>query len=406
MLAESKLFRDDRFKRAFDRLLERHLPSTFPALSICVIHQGDALMTKAWGWLDPDERKLAVTVDTRFDLASVTKIIVETSFLALVEAGQIELEGRLVDVIPEFGTVNPRGISGGQDPHTRAHLPADVQFRGQAVDVTSVTFKHLLTHTSGLPAWRDVYSLAGRDVPAVPSSTDRRDSRRWERALKAMVNFPFAAPVGDTVRYSDIGIMLLGEAVSRLHGGPLDRAIDELVIRPLGLRSLTYNPILKGVPKEKIVPTEMDSRWRRRRIWGEAHDENACGVGGVAGHAGLFATAGDVARFGQAWLAGDRRLKISAELREYATQQHAAGQFRMGLGWMLRDFEDSSSGDLHSRRSYGHTGFTGTSLWIDPQRELVIAVLTNRVYHGRRPEGIYAFRRAVHDLIVTGIGKR
>lgn len=406
MSAESKLFRDDRFKNAFHRLLERHLPSTFPALSICVIHQGDLLMKKAWGWLDPDERRLEVRVDTRFDLASVTKIIVEAGFLTLVEAGQIELESRLVDVIPEFGVVNPRGISGGQDPHTRAHLPADVEFRGKSVDVTAVTFKHLLTHTSGLPPWCDVYSLAGRDVPAVPLATDKPNFRRWERALKAMVNFPFAAPVGDAVRYSDIGIMLLGEAVSRLHGRSLDRAIDELVIRPLGLNSLTYNPILNGAAKEKIVPTEMDSYWRRRRIWGEAHDENACGVGGVAGHAGLFATAGDVARFGQAWLSGDGRLKISAELREYATQQHAAGQFRMGLGWMLRAFEDSSAGDLYSGRSYGHTGFTGTSLWIDPQQELVIAVLTNRVYHGRQPEGIHAFRRAVHDLIVTGIGKR
>ena len=403
MSAESKLFRNDYFKRAFDQLLERHLPPTFPALSICVMHQGDMLMNQAWGRLDPDDRRLAVAADTRFDLASVTKIIVEASFLALVDAGKIKLENHLVDVIPEFGDRNPRRISGGQDPHTRAHLPADAKFRGQMVDVTAVTFKHLLTHTSGLPPWCDVYSLAGQDIPAVPSAADKHNFRRWQSALKAMVNFPFAAPVGDAVRYSDIGIMLLGEAVSRLHGRPLDKAIDEQVIQPLGLNSLTYNPILKGLPKEKIAPTEMDNHWRRRRIWGEAHDENAGGVGGIAGHAGLFATASDVARFGQAWLAGDGRLKISAELRESATQQHAAGQFRMGLGWMLPAFEDSSAGDLYSRRSYGHTGFTGTSLWIDPQQEIVTAVLTNRVYHGRQPEGIHAFRRAVHDLIVTGI---
>ena len=403
MLAASKLFRDDSLKRAFDQLLKRHLPPTFPALSICVIHQGDLLMNQAWGWLDPDDRQLAVTADTRFDLASVTKIIVETSFLTLVEAGKIELESRLVDVIPEFGTVNPRRISGGQDPHTRAHLPADAQFLEQSVDVTAVTFKHLLTHTSGLPPWRDVYSLAGANVPAAPAAKDKYSPRRWQKALPAIVALPFAAPVGGGVRYSDIGIMLLGEAVSRLHGRPLHRATDELVIQPLELSSMTYNPILNGLPKEKIVPTEMDTAWRQRRVWGEVHDENACGLGGVAGHAGLFAAAADVARFGQAWLAGDRRLKVSAEQRQYATRQHAAGQFRMGLGWMLKAAADSSSGDLYSRQSYGHTGFTGTSLWIDPQQKIVTAILTNRVYHGRQPEGIHAFRRAAHDLIVTGI---
>ena len=403
MLAASKLFRDDRFKHAFDRLLERHLPPTFPALCICVIHQGETLMNQAWGWLDPQTRKLPLTPETLFDLASVTKIIVETSFLTLVEAGKIQLESRLVDVIPEFGAVNPRRISGGQDPNTREHLPADAEFRGQSVDVTAITFKHLLTHSSGLPPWCDVYSLAGAQPPAAPSAKDGYDSQRWQKALHAITAFPFAAPVGRQALYSDIGIMLLGEAVSRLHGSPLDKAIDELVIQPLGLSSLTYNPILHGVPKERIVPTEMDRGWRRRRIWGEAHDENAAGAGGVAGHAGLFANAGDVARFGQAWLSGDSRLNISMALRRDATRRHADGQFRMGLGWMLKAFEDSSAGDLYSSQSYGHTGFTGASLWIDPQQDIVTAVLTNRVYHGRQAEDIHAFRRAIHDLIVTGI---
>lgn len=403
MPAESRLFRNDHFKNAFCQLLERHLPQTFPALSICVIHQGEVLLNQAWGWLDPHSRKLPVTSDTLFDLASVTKIIVETGFLVLVEADKIQLESRLVDVIPEFGLVNPRPIAAEQDPHTGKYYTVEPQFHGQSVDATSVTFKHLLTHSSGLPPWRDVYLRASREVPPPPAASARYDPQRWKNALKAMVTFPFAAPVGDGVRYSDIGIMLLGEAIARLHGSPLSQAIDELVIQPLGLSSLTYNPVFKGVPKERIVPTEIDSRWRRRRIWGEVHDENACGVGGVAGHAGLFASAGDVARFGQAWLSGSSSLKISAELRHDATREHARGQFRMGLGWMLKADEDSSASDLYSSGSYGHTGFTGTSLWIDPLQEIVAAVLTNRVYHGRQPENIHAFRQAIHHLIVTGI---
>jgi len=125
-----------------------------------------------------------------------------------------------------------------------------------------------------------------------------------------------------------------------------------------------------------------------------------------AGHAGLFATAKDVARFGQAWLAGDERLAISADLRQRATSQQASGQIRLGLGWMLKADSGSSAGDRYSARAYGHTGFTGTSLWIDPERELVCAVLTNRVYHGRAEAGIHRFRRAIHDLIVEAVDGR
>ena len=221
-----------------------------------------------------------------------------------------------------------------------------------------------------------------------------------------MVNFPFAGAIGDTVRYTDIGIMLLGEAVARLHGRRLDESVNDLVLQPLGLDSFTYNPMLSGITRDRIVPTELDNHWRHRRAWGEVHDENACGLGGIAGHAGLFATAQDVARFGQAWLSGDERLAISADLRQTATSQQASGQFRLGLGWMLKAGKDSSAGDLYSASSFGHTGFTGTSLWIDPERELVSAVLTNRVYHGRADEGIHAFRRAIHDLIVESIDAR
>ena len=220
-----------------------------------------------------------------------------------------------------------------------------------------------------------------------------------------MVEFPFAGTVGDTVRYTDVGIMLLGEAVARLVGRRLDEAVRALTTEPLGLRSFTYNPVQNGISRERIAPTELDNHWRMRRAWGEVHDENACGLGGITGHAGLFATAADVARFGQAWLSSDRRLQVGTELRELATQEHARGQYRLGLGWMLKAAKDSSAGELYSSSAYGHTGFTGTSLWIDPERELVCALLSNRVYHGREPDGIHAFRRAAHDLIVAAIDR-
>ena len=391
---------------ALAKLLDRHMPDTFPALSACVIHRGQTVWNDAYGWIEPEERKTSVAVDSLFDLASVTKLLVETSFLVLVEAGAVALESRLVDVVPEFDRVNPRKIGSGQDPHTRAFLPVESQFRGMSVDPRMVTFKHLLTHSSGLPPWCSVYLLAADRPPPPPTHVAQYEEGRWRRGLKAMVGFPFAGTIGDRIRYTDIGIMLLGEAVARLHGRRLDEAVNDLVLQPLGLDSFTYNPMLSGIPRDRIVPTELDNHWRHRRAWGEVHDENACGVGGIAGHAGLFATAQDVARFGQAWLSGDGRLAISADLRQTATSQQATGQFRLGLGWMLKADRDSSAGDLYSASSFGHTGFTGTSLWIDPERELVSAVLTNRVYHGRADEGIHAFRRAIHDLIVESIDAR
>ncbi len=387
----------------FDDLLDLHLPATFPALSLCVIHRDEIALEQAWGWLDPDARRLPVKPESIFDLASVSKLLVEVSFLALAQAGAVKLDDALVSVIPEFGRVNPRPIAGGQDPHTREFLPAEARFRGQTVDPTTVTFKHLLTHSSGLAPWRSVYLLAGDEPPPPPSSGDEYAGGHWRRGLAAMVEFPFAGTIGDTVRYTDVGIMLLGEAVARLQGGRLDEAVRALVLEPLGLRSFTYNPLMNGVPRGRIVPTEVDDHWRMRRAWGEVHDENACGLGGIAGHAGLFASARDVAQFGQAWLSGDPRLKIGTALRTLATTEHANGQFRLGLGWMLKAEADSSAGDLYSAESYGHTGFTGTSLWIDPVRQLVSALLTNRVYHGREPNGIHAFRRAAHDRIAASI---
>jgi CubicO group peptidase (beta-lactamase class C family) len=230
--------------------------------------------------------------------------------------------------------------------------------------------------------------------------------------LRAIYEYPFVSEPGDgIVRYSDLGLMLLGEAAARLHeesvgalraapNADLKKTIQARVLSPLKLNTTTFNPMWSGVDRKDIAPTENDP-WRKRRIWGEVHDENACGVGGVAGHAGLFATARDVAALGQAWLENDPILKISRQLMDDAKREHAnTDGTRRGLGWMLKAKVDSSAGDFFSMDSYGHTGFTGTSLWVDPERNLVVACLTNRVYPGReKHEGIHEFRRAIHHLI-------
>ncbi len=228
---------------------------------------------------------------------------------------------------------------------------------------------------------------------------------RWARGLAATCASPFVDEPGRHVHYSDLGLILLGEAVSRLHagsGGPdgLAAAIRERVTTPLRLTSVAFNPVDHGTLPESVAATELDHRWRGRRCRGEVHDENAAGLGGIAGHAGLFATAADVSALGRAWLERDPRLGIAPELMEQAvSEQVRDGEVRRGLGWAIKAETDSSAGDLMSGDTFGHTGFTGTSLYVDPRRQLVAALLTNRVYFGRDFGGIHRYRRALHDLV-------
>lgn len=389
-----------------EALIQRNLGDTFPAATIYVVHQGACVLHGAWGWVDPETQRIPVETGTLFDLASVTKLFVETAFLAQLSAGKAGLNDALVTVIPEFGEEASRPMDGGQDPHTKEKLETPNGVKGKTVDPTKVTFRQLMTHTSGLAAWRDVFNAAG----VAPSPPDQVDpiprEKRWAKALEALSHYPFVGEPNEKVVYSDIGLMLLGETVARLHGKSegLEGAVRELVLEPLGLENVTYNPMQHGYEREQIVPTENDPTWRKRRCWGEVHDENACGVGGMAGHAGLFGTARDVGVFGQAWLEQDERLGIDGQLIDMATREQAiSGAQRHGLGWMLKSREDSSAGEYFSSGSYGHTGFTGTSLWIDPERELVVATMTNRVYPGREKVGIHGFRRALHDLIAQGV---
>jgi CubicO group peptidase (beta-lactamase class C family) len=395
-----------------ERVIRAHLGDTFPALALTVIQSGTVRLEAAWGWLDPDTRSHPTQPDSLFDLASVSKLFTTTAFLSLVSEGRVRLDDPLVRVIPEFGESGPRPLDGGQDPHTRVMFPTPDAMRNQTADPTRVTFYHLLTHTSGLAPWRDVYNAAG-PAPLPPTDPDPvRRVERWSRALHALCHYPFVGQPGDhVVRYSDLGLMLLGEATARLHGAPSAARLDEVlrarVFDPLDLASLTYNPLQHGRQRAIIAPTEDDPGWRGRRCWGEVHDENACGVGGIAGHAGLFAKTRDVAAFGQAWLDADPRLKIAPDLRQRAIRElEETDGMRRGLGWLIKAADDSPAGDRFSPDSYGHTGFTGTSLWIDPARALVVACLTNRVYPGRQKPGILVFRRAIHDTLVELIQAR
>lgn len=372
-----------------------------PSASLAVFHYDSPILDAAWGWLDPEARTMPTQTETLFDLASVTKLYTTVAFLSLISEKKVYLHSPLVNIIPEFGDGGMREIGSGQDPHTKEMLPILEGLAGQKVDPSVINYFHLLTHTSGLPAWRDVYGIA--DAPVAPSDTEPtyRDAR-WSRAIEMLCKYNFVNLPEIGITYSDIGIMLLGEAVTRLHSksSELDKAIEE---RVLGDRfsNTVFNPLSKGFTWEQIAPTEDDITWRKRRMWGEVHDENASGVGGIAGHAGLFSTAFEVGLFGNVWLNhSEKLLKIDPELAGAAVELQAqTGNDVRGLGWMLKSPQNSSCGDLFSSQSYGHTGFTGTSLWIDPQEKLVVAFLTNRVYHNREREGIHNLRRDIHNIL-------
>ena len=390
--------------QSLEAAIASRLDDVFPACALCVVRDGEVLLNRAWGFVDPQTRYAPVTPETRFDLASLTKLYTASAFLAYVSAGKAGLDDPLVSVVPEFGDGGPRPVDGGQDPHSKLRLPPEPGLDGQQVDPATITFRHLLTHTSGLAPWRDVYNQAG-PPPAPPDEPEPVPrAQRWKRGIDAICRYPFVGLPGDKVRYSDLGLILLGEATARLYGqsGALDDAIIAQVTAPLGLETITFNPVRNGLERILTVPTEMDDTWRLRRPWGEVHDENADGLGGVCGHAGLFGAARDVAALGLAWLDRDPRLAIDPRLMAEATREHAETDgMRRGLGWLVKTRVGAWAGDLFSENAFGHTGFTGTSLMVDPERRLVVACLTNAVYPGRnRPgPGIYEFRREIHTLL-------
>jgi CubicO group peptidase (beta-lactamase class C family) len=297
-----------------------------------------------------------------YDLASLTKVIgLTTAAMIAVDAGRLDLDARAVQYVPAF-------TGGGRD---------------------SVTIRHLLTHTSGLPAFRLLYRETG-DPAAALALTD----------TTALDTVPGAHFV-----YSDLGAIVLTQAVQAALGERLDSLLARRVFAPLGMRDTRFDPPPEWLPR--IAPTEQDP-WRGRMIHGEVHDENASRLGGVSGHAGLFSSARDLLVFGD-WLLALRAGRDSlpaaidpAIVRQFTTRQNLPPGSSRALGWDTPS-DQSSAGTLLSASSFGHTGFTGTSIWLDPDRDLVIVLLSNRV-HPTRENGRWGpVRRNVADRVVRGL---
>ena len=299
-----------------------------------------------------------VVPETRYDLASLSKVIgTLPAVLKLVESGEISLESPVKSFFSQAGWF-------------------------QTPSLGDVTLSQLLTHSSGLPAWQPLYAAASTQLTA----------------LGSVLQTGLEHPAGRVV-YSDVGFMLLGAVAERVSGIRLDTFTQEHIFEPLGMSATAY-----GVPAGASVAATEDCGWRGRLLEGEVHDENAFVFGGVAGHAGLFGTAADVARYAQAWL----RLETpfaSPDLLALAVREHVRdGDLRRGLGWQLAgggsSAGNSSAGTHASSATYGHTGFTGTSVWVDPERERFAVLLTNRVHPSRLGgEGIHALRVGFHDAV-------
>lgn len=372
-------------------LLNSAIPHLFPAAQVVIRHKGRCIYSRAAGYLDPETRRQPTTSTTRFDLASLTKLYTATACMALVEAGALLLDQPVSLLLPEFQGSRP--IAPYEDPLQPGEwIAAEPESLGQLIAAEQVTVRQLLAHTAGLPAWRPLFR-----------QPDAESARHM-----ALHTFLAYRP-GSRRVYSDLGLILLGLALERLSGTPLDQILHARILRPLGLSQTQFYP---GDPFDpppvsvSCAPTEL-CPWRKRRLQGQVHDENAARLGGIAGHAGLFATAEEVAAFGESFLTGSllQPQTVREMTREQLPQQGDAHRCheRRGLGFALRSPDPLASSYPFSPSAFGHTGFTGTSLWIDPERELVVTLLTNAVYHGRRENGFQAFRVAFHQAILEGL---
>jgi serine-type D-Ala-D-Ala carboxypeptidase len=354
---------------------------TTPGAVICVSHRGQLIWHRAYGMAAITPIRRPMQRETLFDLASLTKVIATTSLLLWAQQdGLCELDDRLQQFYP--------------------HLPP--------TGIGTVTLRQLLTHTGGLSAWRPFY----RELLPLPLPTDDAASaaQRRRQITCAILQQPLEYVPGAQVLYSDLGFILLGTLLEQLYGQPLSTLFLHKVAQPLSLSHIAYRPLGLDSPlphtATAYAATEACS-WRGRVLAGEVHDENAAAMGGIAGHAGLFATAQEVWRFAQALLdtaAGKRQWLQPARLQASWQRQPMPSGTTRALGWDTPTPGTSTAGDYFSSRAIGHLGFTGTSMWIDPEQDIIIILCTNRVHPTRQATGIRRLRPAVHNLVMRALG--
>ena len=400
---------DELFSSAFSILKDAISAQAFPAASIAVT-QGDRLIAlNSFGHFKypkgapPFSRTsregggfdLEVTPATLFDLASVTKAVATTTMaMILYERGLLELETPIIGVVPEFMADS----CGEPDARRR-----------------DVTFRMLLAHSSGLPAYEKLFL--------------KQHSR--DDLLRAAFTTSLSTDPGTHAEYSDIGFIVLGAALERIAGETLAVFCQREIFGPLGMINTTFNPPTdsrskipptaderaedecgagapaRAEPEVKSLPGASEttrSTFRKKIIQGEVQDENACILGGVAGHAGLFSTAEDLARFAHTMLHGGRPILRPETIALFTRRESVPPGTSRALGWDTPS-APSQSGKHFGPRSFGHLGYTGTSLWIDPDRQLSITFLTNRTWRDCANQAIRQVRPKFHDAVVEALNR-
>lgn len=363
MLSQSFQRQDGQFQRAFDVLRSGIQQRAFPGAAVAIAHQGKLIAHKGLGHFTYEVASPAVTAETVYDLASVTKVIATTTAcMILYDRGLFKLDQPLVELLPGFAE------SDAEQKDARRQ----------------VTLRMLLAHSSGLPAYVKLFQ-----------TTHSKDE-----LLRQALRVPLTAAPGTRAEYSDIGFILLGETLQKLSGEPLDQFCRREVFAKLGLAHTCFNP--PADQKLEIPPTEDDRTFRHRLIQGEVNDENASVMGGVAAHAGCFSTVLDVSVFAHCILQGGTPLVKKETLEIFTRRQDTPAGTSRALGWDTPS-QPSQSGRYFSSRSYGHLGYTGTSLWIDPDRQLSVTLLTNRTWPDRGSQSIKQIRPVFHDAVIEAL---
>lgn len=338
-----------------------------PGAVVLVVHKDAVVFRNAYGSRAVQPQKAPMTADTIFDMASLTKpVATATSIMLLIERGKLRLD----------------------DPVAK-HWPAFA-----ANDKDRVTVEHLLLHTSGLTADNAIADYAGSKA----------------KALDRIAALKLEVPPGTRFRYSDVGFIVLGNLVEKLGGSPVDQFAHKHVFEPLKMVDTQFTP--NDRLKARIAPT---SKRDGKFILGEVHDPRSYRMGGVAGHAGLFSTADDLARFGRMLLHGGEldgvrilrpeTVKLFTEPREVPAGMGKAGKLFRSRGWDVdTGFSAPRGTGFKKGEGFGHTGYTGTSIWVDPASRTVVIVLTNRV-HPEDKGSVTRLRREIGTIVAEAVAK-
>ena len=332
----------------------------FPGAATAVIHGGRLVVLKAFGRFTFDPTSPLIEAESIFDLASLTKVVATTSMaMILYERGLLDLEMPVAGILPEVKSEDSRW--------------------------QEITFRQLLAHSSGLPAYERLFLRA----------------KSRDDIVRQAFLVPLKYDPETRFEYSDVGFILLGIALERITSEPLDRFCQREIFGPLGMTHTAFNP--PAAWKSQIVPTADDRTFRKRIIQGEVQDENAGEMGGVAPHAGLFSTAPDMAIFASSMLRGGATLVRPQTVALFTHRQRSPAGTSRALGWDTPS-DPSQSGKYFSASSFGHLGYTGTSLWIDPERQISVTLLTNRTWPDCANQTIKEVRPAFHDAVMEALG--